>query len=110
MWTYLTTPFLFAMDGMATEELEPWRENGEMWRRLKVTFPQGIATHSTVQTFYVGRTACCGATTTTPTSSAAFQLRTTFTTTRRSRGSRCRPGAGYSDEARTEYPLRSRWS
>ena len=52
MWTYLTTPFLFAMDGVATEELEPWRENGETWRRLKVTFPPSIATHSTVQTFY----------------------------------------------------------
>ena len=54
MWTYLTTPFLFVMDGVATEELEPWPENGEMWRRLKVTFPQSIATHSTVQIFYFG--------------------------------------------------------
>ena len=54
MWTYLTTPFLFAMDGVSAEELPPWHENGEPWRRLKVTFPQGIATHSTVQTFYVG--------------------------------------------------------
>ncbi len=54
MWTYLTTPFLFAMDGVATEELSPWHENGETWRRLRVTFPSGIATHSTVQTFYVG--------------------------------------------------------
>jgi hypothetical protein len=45
MWTYLTTPFAFAMDVVATEELEPWRENGEIWRRLKVTFPQSIATH-----------------------------------------------------------------
>jgi hypothetical protein len=54
MWTYLTTPFLFLMDGVTTEELEPWRENGETWRRLKVTFPQSIATHSTVQTFHFG--------------------------------------------------------
>jgi hypothetical protein len=52
MWTYLTTPFFFAMDGVATEELEPWHENGETWRRLEVTVPQGIATHSTLQTFY----------------------------------------------------------
>ena len=52
MWTYLTTPFFFAMDGVATEELEPWHETGETWRRLAVTVPQGIATHSTVQTFY----------------------------------------------------------
>ncbi|HEX8116588.1 MAG TPA: hypothetical protein VF521_04900 [Pyrinomonadaceae bacterium] len=52
MWTYLNTPFLFASDGVETEEVEPWREGGETWRRLKVTFPPDIATHSTVQTFY----------------------------------------------------------
>ena len=52
MWTYLNTPFVLAMDGVATEELEPWRENGESWRRLKVTFPESIATHNRVQTFY----------------------------------------------------------
>ena len=54
MWTYLTAPFLFAMDGVATEELPPWHENGELWRRLKVAFPPSIATHGTIQTFYVG--------------------------------------------------------
>ena len=54
MWTYLTTPFLLAMDGVTTEEIEPWHENGETWRRLKVTFPSGIATHSTVQILYLG--------------------------------------------------------
>jgi hypothetical protein len=53
MWTYLTTPFLFTMAGVSTEELPPWHENGETWRRLKVAFPPAIATHSTVQTFYV---------------------------------------------------------
>ena len=52
MWTYLNTPFLFAWDGVETEELEPWQENGQTWRRLKVTFPPDIASHSTVQTFY----------------------------------------------------------
>jgi hypothetical protein len=54
MWTYLTTPFLLAMNGVSTEERSPWHENGETWRRLKVTFPPGIASHSTVQMFYVG--------------------------------------------------------
>lgn len=52
MWTYLTTPFLFASDGVETEEVEPWKENGETWRRLKVTFPPNIASHGAVQTFY----------------------------------------------------------
>ena len=52
MWTYLTTPFLLALEGVETEEIQPWQEQGETWRRLKVTFPRSIATHSTVQTFY----------------------------------------------------------
>jgi len=52
MWTYLNTPFLFALPGVETEEIQPWEEKGEAWRRLKVTFPPGIATHSAEQTFY----------------------------------------------------------
>jgi hypothetical protein len=52
MWTYLNTPFLFALPGVETEEIQPWRENGDVWRRLKVTLPAGIATHSAEQTFY----------------------------------------------------------
>jgi hypothetical protein len=54
MWTYLTTPFLFAADGVSCEEIEPWREDGELWRRLRVMFPARIATHAAVQTFFVG--------------------------------------------------------
>jgi len=52
IWTYLNTPFLFALPGVETEEIQPWEEKGEAWRRLKVTFPAGIATHSAEQTFY----------------------------------------------------------
>ena len=54
MWNYLNTPFMFALPGFATEEIEPWNENGEAWRRLKVTFPSWVATHSPMQVFYVG--------------------------------------------------------
>jgi hypothetical protein len=54
MWTYLTEPFSFTMPGFKTEELTPWQEDGQTWRRLKVTFPDDIATHSAEQTFYVG--------------------------------------------------------
>lgn len=54
MWTYLTAPFSFTMPGFETEELTPWEEDGQTWRRLKVTFPDDIATHSKEQTFYVG--------------------------------------------------------
>jgi hypothetical protein len=56
MWTYLNTPFLFALPGVETEEIQLWQENGEVWRRLKVTFPSSIATHSAVQTFYFDQT------------------------------------------------------
>ena len=51
----MNTPFLFALPGVETEELESWQENGEAWRRLKVTFPERIATHSAEQTFYFDR-------------------------------------------------------
>ncbi len=52
MWTYLNTPFFLALPGVETEEIGSWQENGETWRRLEVTFPAGIATHSAKQTFY----------------------------------------------------------
>jgi hypothetical protein len=53
MWNYLTEPFTFAEPGCSTVELEPWHEDGETWRRLQVTFPERIATHSRVQTYYI---------------------------------------------------------
>ena len=53
MWTYLNIPFLLARPGVESEEVEPWREPGETWRRLKVHFPADIATHSTEQTLYL---------------------------------------------------------
>jgi hypothetical protein len=52
MWSYLTSPFSFAAPGFEAEELAPWQERGETWRRLKVTFPDHIASHSKEQTFY----------------------------------------------------------
>ena len=52
MWTYLTTPFLFKLPHVQPEEVEPWDEDGETWRRLEVTFPASVHSHSAVQTFY----------------------------------------------------------
>jgi hypothetical protein len=54
LWTYLTTPFLFAMPGFSAEEIDPWIEDGESWKRLRVQFPQEIASHSREQDFYFG--------------------------------------------------------
>src|SRR5271154_2207754 len=49
LWTYLTTPFLYTRPGFVTEEITPIEADGEMWRRLKVTFPDHIATHTRQQ-------------------------------------------------------------
>ncbi|SFU26591.1 hypothetical protein [Paraburkholderia aspalathi] len=52
LWTYLNQPFLYTWPGFVTEELEPWNENGETWRRLKVTFPDSVASHTREQVTY----------------------------------------------------------
>jgi hypothetical protein len=52
MWTYLTQPFTFTLAGFETTQLEPWDEAGQRWRRLRVTWPSYLATHSTEQTLY----------------------------------------------------------
>ncbi len=54
LWTYLTIPFLYTYPGFRTEELPEWEENGETWRRLKVTFPDSIASHNREQVSYFG--------------------------------------------------------
>ncbi|RDS80952.1 hypothetical protein [Dyella psychrodurans] len=54
LWTYLTQPFLYTYPDVQTEEIEPWFEEGELWRRLKVTFPDYIATHTREQISYFG--------------------------------------------------------
>jgi hypothetical protein len=54
LWTYLTTPFLLAMDSFDVREIEPWREGDEIWHGLRATFPAAIASHSTEQDFYFG--------------------------------------------------------
>jgi hypothetical protein len=52
VWNYLTTPFLLAHPDVEVEELPPWREHDQMWRRLQAIFPPGFVTHSPEQTFY----------------------------------------------------------
>ena len=53
MWNYLNAPFIFALPGFKTEEIEPWHEYGEKRRRLRVVFPDHIATHCPEQIFHV---------------------------------------------------------
>ena len=54
LWTYLTIPFLYTYPGFYTEELTPWEENGEQWRRLKAIFPDKISSHTREQISYFG--------------------------------------------------------
>lgn len=54
LWTYLTTPFLLAMEGVRVEETEPWREGEETWRVLRAYFPGWLETHCLVQDFFFG--------------------------------------------------------
>jgi hypothetical protein len=54
LWTYLTTPFLLAMDGVRVDETEPWHEGAETWRVLRAYFPGSIETHCLVQDFFFG--------------------------------------------------------
>jgi hypothetical protein len=53
IWTYFNGPFNFANPDYEVQEVEPWEENNEQWRRLLVTFPKAVATHNPVQTFYI---------------------------------------------------------
>jgi hypothetical protein len=52
MWTYLTQPFTFTLPGFETSELDPWEESNERWRRLRVIWPDNLASHSKEQTLY----------------------------------------------------------
>ena len=49
MWTYLSIPFLYEQRGFETEELSPIEVEGENWRRLKVTFPANVRSHTRTQ-------------------------------------------------------------
>jgi hypothetical protein len=39
LWTYLTTPFLLAMEGVEVSALTPWQEGEQAWRVLRARFP-----------------------------------------------------------------------
>jgi hypothetical protein len=49
LWTYLNTPFLYTHEGFATEEIASIQADGETWRRLKVTFPDAVKSHTREQ-------------------------------------------------------------
>jgi hypothetical protein len=52
IWNYLTTPFLLARPNVTVEELSPWTETDQTWRRLRAVFPPEIVASSPEQIFY----------------------------------------------------------
>lgn len=52
LWSYMTMPFLFTQAGVKVEEVAPWEEGDQRWRRLRVQFPERVATHCPSQDFY----------------------------------------------------------
>jgi hypothetical protein len=49
LWTYLNVPFLYMQDGFVTAEIAPVDIDGEVCRRLQVTFPDHIKSHTRTQ-------------------------------------------------------------
>lgn len=49
MWTYLNLPFLLAQPGFEIEELSSIQPEVEIWRRLKITFPDNVSSHTRTQ-------------------------------------------------------------
>src|ERR1700755_1365348 len=54
LWTYLTSPFLLTLPGIAVRELEPVDDNGVELIGFQAQFGKDFASHSTVQEFYFG--------------------------------------------------------
>ncbi|MEO7719560.1 MAG: hypothetical protein ABIY70_25435 [Capsulimonas sp.] len=49
LWTYLNTPFIYTYEGFESEEITSIEVEGETWRRLKVTFPDNVKSHTREQ-------------------------------------------------------------
>jgi hypothetical protein len=54
MWTYVTEPLSLTFPGVQADEIDGWTEDGRDFRRLLITYPDSIATHSPQQTLYIG--------------------------------------------------------
>jgi hypothetical protein len=109
MRNYLTTPFSFAEPGYLSEELEPWREDGQTWRPLKVTFPSHIATHCAEQVFYFDADGLLRRHDYIPDVIGWVRSRTTPRSTASSTGSWSRHGGGSIRSIRTGRWRRNRW-
>jgi len=55
IWIYFNAPFCFVDPIFDVAEIDPWKEGGETFRRLRVVFPEIIESHSRIQTFYIDK-------------------------------------------------------
>lgn len=46
---------MFLQPGFRVDEIDPWEEAGEQWRRLKVVFPKNIVAHAPEQFYSINR-------------------------------------------------------
>ena len=42
------------LTGIKLEEIKPCKQDNEVWRGIRVTFPENITTYFTIQDFYFG--------------------------------------------------------
>jgi hypothetical protein len=53
-YTYCNMPFICTYDGFASDEIPHIQVGGETWRRLQVTFPGTVKSHTRTQVFCFG--------------------------------------------------------
>jgi hypothetical protein len=51
-WNYFAATFILARPDFVGAETEPWHEDGQVRRRLLVTYPDVIVAHTGQQTYY----------------------------------------------------------
>jgi hypothetical protein len=51
-WNHFAAPFVLARPDFVVQEIEPWSDGREVWRRLFVTYPEDLAAQSRQQTYY----------------------------------------------------------
>jgi hypothetical protein len=51
-WNYFAAPFVLARPDFVVQEIEPWSDGREVWRRLFVTYPENLAVTSRQLTYY----------------------------------------------------------
>ena len=54
LWGYMAAPFVFTRPGFTVADEDPWREGGETWQGIRVTFPADVPAHSREQSYWFG--------------------------------------------------------